>query len=77
MIEIRKRGGKMESVCMGCKQKRACLDNKKQNFSWRGWQCKPKATFGPSVCRQCCKDAECTSYFDAPNHKGWNENLLV
>ena len=41
----------MESVCMGCKQKRACKDNKKQNFG-RFWQCRPKANYGPSVCRQ-------------------------
>ena len=65
MIEVRKRGGKMESVCMGCKQKRACKDNKAQNFG-RFWQCRPKATSGPSVCRQWWKKFNCILIFVIP-----------
>ncbi|CBY22023.1 unnamed protein product [Oikopleura dioica] len=76
MVEMRKRGGKIESVCMGCKQKRACLDNKKQNFKGKFWQCRPKATSGPSVCRQCCKNGEQCENFDGVNYAGWKENLL-
>jgi len=62
-IEVRKRNGKrVESVSTGCKWRRACLDNKRQNFidanKWQH-QCRPAKwhhTFnkGPSVCRQCC-----------------------
>jgi len=76
MVEMRKRGGEIESVCMGCKQKRACLDNKKQNFNGKFWQCRPKATSGPSVCRQCCKNGEQCENFDGVNYAGWKENLL-
>merc|ERR1711971_1393540 len=52
MIEIRKRDGVMESVCMGCKQIAACKANRAQNF-WKSRQCRPGAQEGPSVCRQC------------------------
>ena len=70
-IEVRKRKGKrIVSVSTGCKWRRACLDNKRQNFidanKWQH-QCRPAKwhhTFnkGPSVCRQCCDgktDEEC------------------
>jgi len=62
-IEVRKRNGKrVESVSTGCKWRRACLDNKRQNFinpdKWQH-QCRPgfwhhEKNKGPSVCRQCC-----------------------
>lgn len=62
MIEIRKRNGEMESVCMGCKSPEACADNKSQNFKgkWADRQCKPWKWYknGPSVCRQCCATAD-------------------
>jgi len=70
-IEVRKRNGKrVESVSTGCKWRRACLDNKRQNFinanKWQH-QCRPGFWHhlfnkGPSVCRQCCDgktDEEC------------------
>jgi len=64
-IEIRKRDGRMESVSTGCKWRRACLDNTRQNFINDPYkhqhQCKPAKWHlrngkGPSVCRQCCND---------------------
>ena len=58
------------------KQKRACLDNKNQNFKGKFWQCRPKATTGPSVCRQCCKNGEQCENFDGVNYAGWKANLL-
>merc|ERR1711970_716577 len=32
MVEVRKRDGDLESICMGCKAPEACADNKAQNF---------------------------------------------
>merc|ERR1711990_1242692 len=63
MVEARKRGGELESICMGCKSPVACNDNKKQNFKgkWAARQCKPWnwASLGASVCRQCCNTDGC------------------
>jgi len=62
-IEVRKRNGnRVESVTTGCKWRRACLDNKRQNFLYSNksqHQCKPAPWHqfvkdAPSVCRQCC-----------------------
>jgi len=62
-IEVRKRGGRrVESVSTGCKWRRACLDNKRQNFidpNKNQHQCRPAKWHqttknAPSVCRQCC-----------------------
>jgi len=62
-IEVRKRNGnRVESVTTGCKWRRACLDNKRQNFLYSNkaqHQCKPAKWHqfvkdAPSVCRQCC-----------------------
>jgi len=62
-IEVRKRNGnRVETVSTGCKWRRACLDNKRQNFMYSNpaqWQCKPAPWHqyqkdDTSVCRQCC-----------------------
>jgi len=62
-IEVRKRNGnRVETVSTGCKWRRACLDNKRQNFMYSDktqHQCKPApwhqiTNDDTSVCRQCC-----------------------
>ncbi|CAG5113072.1 Oidioi.mRNA.OKI2018_I69.chr2.g7217.t1.cds [Oikopleura dioica] len=87
MVEVRKRNGVLESVCMGCKWPKACVDNKKQNFKgkWKEQQCKPWAWYkkGASVCRQCCNaDDDCAKDFMSNgvgplDIAGWKENILV
>jgi len=77
MIEVRKRDGKMFGVCMGCKAYDACLEQKKSNFNRKPYQCRPRARYGPSVCRQCCNDDNCTNYFNPPDRKGWEEDLIT
>ena len=75
---------------MGCKQRRACEANQKQNFkgTWDEWQCRPWKWWksGPSVCRQCCDATDdCARDFVRPNggngpiwnHLDWNEKLLT
>ena len=74
---------------MGCKSRRACADNKAQNFvgAWSDRQCKPWKWYkkGPSVCRQCCNsDDECARDFanlnngDGPYTKAeWEEDLMT
>lgn len=78
MIEVRKRKGKVSGVCMGCKNKDACLNQKSNNFPYdrRPWDCKPKAKLRPSVCRQCCDKDNCTKNFNPSTYKGWRDNLL-
>merc|ERR1719187_2424161 len=76
MIEVRKRDGKVEGVCMGCKEKQACLRQKFNNFNRKPAQCRPRAYYSPSVCRQCCKTEDCTMNFNPPTRKGWEEDLL-
>ena len=44
-LEIRERGGRILSIQMGCKQKLACENNKRQNFWGRNpsyTQCRPE-----------------------------------
>ncbi|CAG5113777.1 Oidioi.mRNA.OKI2018_I69.chr2.g7867.t1.cds [Oikopleura dioica] len=89
MIEVRKREGELEQICMGCKSRRACLDNKKQNARgrWRNHQCRPEPWWkkAPSVCRQCCNDSDnCARDFVLLNdgfgpfdQSEWNEDLLL
>jgi len=74
---------------MGCKSRRACSDNMKQNFKgkWADRQCKPWAwyTKGPSVCRQCCNtDDSCADDFVRQNDgdgpyttNEWKEDLMT
>lgn len=82
MIEVRKRDGEIEGVCMGCKAVDACLNQKAENFpvGRYPWQCLPTRTSGPSVCRQCCNTAECTTDF-LPTYDDnwitWNQDLVV
>merc|ERR1712025_163150 len=76
MIEIRKRDGVMESVCMGCKQIAACKANRAQNF-WKSRQCRPGASEGPSVCRQCCNTPDCTMNYNPLTVREWKENMMV
>merc|ERR1712025_579669 len=91
MIEVRKRDGAIESVCMGCKSVESCMDNKAQNFvdAYRTWQCHPFRgwTATPSVCRQCCSNADGSDCaYDFVNNgpdssgplsiQGWRKNLM-
>lgn len=75
-LQVRKRGGRVLQIQMGCKQHRACENNKANNFvgtNPRMHQCKPKtlSTSTPSVCRQCCdKNSNC-----AINFLRWNPKL--
>lgn len=83
-IEVRKRNGnRVESVTTGCKWRRACLDNKRQNFLYANksqHQCKPAPWHQfvkdePSVCRQCCdKHTNCgiefMEFYKKPAFKG-------
>ena len=74
---------------MGCKEVKACKNNKSQNFygKWSKHQCRPWKWWkrGPSVCRQCCNAQEdCAKDFVAnPEGSGplsteaWKENLLI
>ena len=50
-------------ICMGCKQEEACNQMQAQNFQNDNpdyTQCRPETTYTDSVCRQCCKDNNCT-----------------
>ena len=47
-----------------------------QNF-WKGRQCRPNATEGPSVCRQCCNTPGCTENFNPDTKAEWKANLMV
>jgi len=75
IIEIRTRNSVMTSVKTGCKERRACEDQQKQNFGpgplWRT-QCRPEnnltgGRFGPSVCRQCFSTCEGDSQSNTGN----------
>merc|ERR1712176_1047200 len=73
-LEIRERQGKTEQILMGCKQKMACENNKKQNFwgnnpSWT--QCRPEPGCTHSVCRQCCETDSCTKDWYPTDRPGW------
>merc|ERR1712037_845580 len=73
-LEIRERQGKTEQILMGCKQKMACENNKKQNFwgnnpSWT--QCRPEPGYTHSVCRQCCETDSCTKDWYPTDRPGW------
>jgi len=76
MIELRKRDGNIFGVCMGCKAHDACLEAKKNNFNRKPYQCKPRARYGPSVCRQCCNSDHCTNNFNPYDRRGWEEDLI-
>merc|ERR1712003_180848 len=75
MTEIRQRNGRVEGVCMGCKAKDACLRQKKNNF-YNPPQCRPKAYYGDSVCRQCCNTAYCSNNFNPKTKEGWEKDML-
>ena len=75
---------------MGCKQHRACDNNKRNNFVVDALtpnaddQCKPDATDAGtnSVCRQCCdRDRDCglslvsANAGEGPSRDGWDEDL--
>ena len=50
-------------ICMGCKQDDACANMQAQNFQNSNpayTQCRPEPEYTDSVCRQCCKDNNCT-----------------
>lgn len=50
-------------ICMGCKQDGACANMQAQNFQNSNpayTQCRPEPEYTDSVCRQCCKDNNCT-----------------
>lgn len=64
-LEIRERreGRVFKQISMGCHQEMACENNKAQNFREENpdhTQCKPEAKYNQSVCRQCCKENNCT-----------------
>ena len=62
-IEVRKRFGRTERISMGCKQLKACKDNKSQNFNQKpetptkdlgliiDYQCNPIDYGSESTCR--------------------------
>ena len=79
MTEVRKRDGELFGVCMGCKAVDACLIQKANNFPPERfpWECKPQATSGSSVCRQCCNTDDCTRNYNPNNYMGWNTDLIV
>jgi len=87
-IHQRKRNGAVYRVRMGCKQHRACDNNMVQNFITgpavkdQDDQCKPDATTGTSVCRQCCDRSEgCAldlaleNNGQGPDRDGWHADI--
>jgi len=88
-LEVRKREQEDGSVAFveyrtGCKQKRACRNNQKQNFVGGNkdhTQCRPEEDLGydHSVCRQCCYEDNCVSdgaTFWLPVKRGeWKKNM--
>jgi len=76
-------GGVSKTVEMNCKEKVACLSNKRNN----GWMSRGECQFGkmseaPSVCRQCCEGAcevryarfATADYFAERNYPKWRWN---
>ncbi|CBY21452.1 unnamed protein product [Oikopleura dioica] len=75
-IEVRKRFGRTERISMGCKQLKACKDNKSQNFNQKpetptkdlgliiDYQCNPIDYGSESTCRQCCTTKNCNRYYN-------------
>jgi len=89
-IHSRKRNGVVYRVRMGCKQHRACDNNMVQNFVTgpavkdQDDQCKPGATTGTSVCRQCCDgnegcalDLALQNGGQGPDRDGWHKDLAA
>ena len=68
MTEIRQRDGELFNICMRCKERTACQNQRKNNFQGRNGQCRPspkwKPIAGPSVCRQCCDTDRCTNNYN-------------
>merc|ERR1712131_67295 len=83
-VEIRKRGGRVRQVDIGCKQGHACLSNMAQNFQgdWNDSQCRPgaKKLGVPFFCRQCCDGgASCGVNFALKNSSGmlqWRRRMF-
>jgi len=74
-FEMRQKNGATIQVKKGCKQEHSCHDQRKQNFvkdnKRHQQQCRPQMRRGPSVCRKCCKEENCTDNFDVNVRSNW------
>merc|ERR1712130_823883 len=87
-VHERKRAGAVYRVQSGCKQKQACVNNKKHNFVNADLaysqmdHCQPDATGkdSQSVCRQCCNDtadANCAMALQTAVRADWDTNKVT
>ena len=77
---MRKRGGHIMQLEMGCKGHDACMAESNSNFKWQkgGARCKPRADApdSHSECHSCCEptDKNCNLKFMMKSKPKWNPN---
>merc|ERR1719216_300521 len=77
---MRKRGGHVIQLEMGCKGHDACMAESNSNFKWQkgGRRCKPQANdeHSHSECHSCCEptDKNCNLRFMMKSKPKWNPN---